>query len=92
MKVQVAPTSWSERVRTHFDRFIALVELAALVLIGLATAFAISQEAWKMVESSHVSLTDLLLMFLYQQCTEGYGSRWKGKKSMFGFQRPNLLS
>ena len=54
-----------DRIRRRFDHFIHAVELATLVMIGLATAFAMAQEALKMVSAGGVSLTDLLLMFLY---------------------------
>lgn len=58
------PTA-AERIRRRFDRFLHAAELAGLVLIGLATSFAMGQEAWKVVVAGGVSLTDLLLMFLY---------------------------
>jgi protein PsiE len=54
-----------EKIRRRFDRFINMVELAGLVLIGLATAFAMAREAWRVILIGDVSLTDLLLMFLY---------------------------
>jgi len=54
-----------ERIRRRFDHFLYAVELATLVLIGLATAFAMAQEAQKVISVGNVSLTDLLLMFLY---------------------------
>jgi protein PsiE len=57
--------SMTERVRVHFDRFLNVVELIGLVLIGLATTFAMVQETWKVLLSGQVTLTDLLLMFLY---------------------------
>jgi protein PsiE len=55
----------TEQLRRHFDQFLKLVELATLVLIGLATTFAMVQEAKRMIAVGAVSLTDLLLMFLY---------------------------
>jgi len=55
----------ARRIRRSFDRFLNLAELAGLILIGLATAYAMAQEAWKVVLTGEVSLTDLLLMFLY---------------------------
>ncbi|WP_205793229.1 phosphate-starvation-inducible PsiE family protein [Burkholderia sp. Ac-20353] len=55
----------AERLRRRFDGFLHVAELAGLVLIGLATTFAMAQEAWKVVVAGQVSLTDLLLMFLY---------------------------
>ncbi len=54
-----------DRIRHRFDRFLVTVEIAGLILIGLATAFAIAQEALKVVVTGNVTLTDLLLMFLY---------------------------
>ena len=60
----------TDRLRRDFGRFLAVVELAGLILIGLATAFAIAQEAWKVISSGDVSLTDLLLMFLYLEVLE----------------------
>ncbi|KAG8152403.1 phosphate-starvation-inducible protein PsiE [Burkholderia catarinensis] len=55
----------AERIRRRFGHFLHAAELAGLVVIGLATAFAMTQEAWKVVLAGEVSLTDLLLMFLY---------------------------
>ncbi|KVT63791.1 phosphate-starvation-inducible protein PsiE [Burkholderia ubonensis] len=55
----------ADRIRRRFDRFLHAAELAGLVVIGLATSFAMGQEAWKVVVAGAVSLTDLLLMFLY---------------------------
>ncbi|MEX3929304.1 phosphate-starvation-inducible protein PsiE [Paraburkholderia sp. BR10936] len=57
--------SATEYVRQHFGRFLGVIELVGLVVIGLATAYAIGKEAWKIVQDRDVSLTDLLLMFLY---------------------------
>ncbi|ABI91211.1 phosphate-starvation-inducible PsiE family protein [Burkholderia ambifaria] len=55
----------AERIRRRFGHFLHAAELAGLIVIGLATAFAMTQEAWKVVLAGEVSLTDLLLMFLY---------------------------
>lgn len=55
----------TESVRRRFDHVINVVELTVLILIGLATAFAMAQETWKVLRAGTVSLTDLLLMFLY---------------------------
>jgi protein PsiE len=57
--------SMTERVRSHFERFLSAAELIGLILIGLATAFAMVEETWKVLLSGQVTLTDLLLMFLY---------------------------
>jgi protein PsiE len=61
----INPAQMTERVRIYFDRFLNIAELIGLILIGLATAFAMVQETWKVLLSGHVTLTDLLLMFLY---------------------------
>jgi protein PsiE len=53
------------RVRRGFNAFISVVELVGLIVIGLATTIAMGHEAWKVIVSGEVSLTDLLLMFLY---------------------------
>jgi protein PsiE len=53
------------RLRQHFGRFLNVIELAGLVLIGLATVLAMTQETWKVISAGEVKLTDLLLMFLY---------------------------
>jgi protein PsiE len=42
-----------------------LVEQVGLGLILAATIVAIGQEVWKMVELLHVSLADILLLFIY---------------------------
>lgn len=59
------PATAADRIRRRFDRFLHAAELAGLVVIGFATSFAMGQEAWKVVVAGEVSLTDLLLMFLY---------------------------
>lgn len=65
MKIFSSTSSLADRIRRRFDRFLVGVEIAGLILIGLATAFAMAQEALKVVVTGSVSLTDLLLMFLY---------------------------
>ncbi len=42
-----------------------LIEQAGLLLILLATIVAIGQEMWSMIESMHVQLADLLMLFIY---------------------------
>lgn len=59
-----------DRLRRRFGRFLHAVELAGLIAIGLATAFAMGREAWKVVNTGDVALTDLLLMFLYLEVLE----------------------
>lgn len=57
-------------MRRAFDRFLGGVELAGLVALGLATAYAMTQEIWKMVIVGQVALIDLLLLFLYLEVLE----------------------
>ncbi|KAF7963866.1 phosphate-starvation-inducible E [Cupriavidus sp. UYMU48A] len=52
-------------VRVRLESFLGVVELAGLVVIGLATTFAMAKEGWKVAGTGAVSITDLLLMFLY---------------------------
>jgi protein PsiE len=40
-------------------------EFFGLIVIGISTTFAMANEAWKMVATRVVTLTDLLLMFLF---------------------------
>ncbi|AOJ33483.1 phosphate-starvation-inducible protein PsiE [Burkholderia metallica] len=65
MNTTTVSCSPAERIRRRFGHFLHAAELAGLIVIGLATAFAMAQEAWKVVVAGEVSLTDLLLMFLY---------------------------
>ncbi|WP_017227189.1 phosphate-starvation-inducible PsiE family protein [Cupriavidus basilensis] len=53
------------RLRARLESFLGMVELAGLVVIGLATTFAMAREAWKFTALGVFSITDLLLMFLY---------------------------
>jgi protein PsiE len=53
------------RVRARVEAFLGMVEVAGLVVIGLATTFAMAQEGWKIAALGQFSITDLLLMFLY---------------------------
>lgn len=52
-------------VRARLESFLGIVELAGLVVIGLATTVAMAQEGWKVAGMGMVSISDLLLMFLY---------------------------
>lgn len=55
----------TESIRRKFDRVINVVELTVLILIGLVAALAMAQEIRKVFLAGNVSLTDLLIMFLY---------------------------
>lgn len=63
----MSTASWppAEHLRRRFGHFLHAAELGGLIVIGLATVFAMAQEAWKVILAGEVSLTDLLLMFLY---------------------------
>jgi protein PsiE len=51
--------------RHVFQRLLRISEFLGLVVIGISTTFAMAHETWKMVSSARVTLTDLLLMFLF---------------------------
>jgi protein PsiE len=52
-------------IKERLENLMGLAELVGLVVIGLATALAMAHLVWQMAHSGGVSLTDLLLMFLY---------------------------
>lgn len=54
-----------EAVRKKGRQAIAVIEDLGLFLILIATAVAIGQELWHMVELRHVELSDLLLLFIF---------------------------
>lgn len=54
-----------DRLRKLFSSGLDIVEYAGLLVIAVATAVAMYQEAMTMVASHRVALADLLLMFLY---------------------------
>jgi len=56
---------WLLRAQTMMDNGLVAVELVALAATGIATTWAIAEEIGKMLFSGHVTLADLLLMFLY---------------------------
>jgi protein PsiE len=49
----------------QFRQFIEIAELLGLIVVGIATIYAMGYETWKMIVAANVSLNDLLLMFLY---------------------------
>lgn len=53
------------RVRKTMDTGLVAVEIIGLLVIGLATTFAIGKEVEVMLVNHDVTLADLLLMFLY---------------------------
>ncbi|CAG2139765.1 protein PsiE [Cupriavidus plantarum] len=52
-------------VRARLQGILSAVEVVGLMVIGLATILAMAQEGWKIIGQGEVSITDLLLMFLY---------------------------
>ncbi|TCK84311.1 phosphate-starvation-inducible PsiE family protein [Paraburkholderia sp. BL9I2N2] len=52
-------------IRKWLDQLMEMAELLGLLVIGIATALAMGYLVWKMAHSDGVTLTDLLLMFLY---------------------------
>jgi protein PsiE len=64
-------------LRHWLHRFLLFAELLGLVVIALATAVAMFIEIKTMIVSAHVSLTDLLLMFLYLEVLAMIGQYFK---------------
>nr|WP_244214793.1 phosphate-starvation-inducible PsiE family protein [Cupriavidus plantarum] len=52
-------------MRARLQGILSAVEVVGLMVIGLATILAMAQEGWKIIGQGEVSITDLLLMFLY---------------------------
>lgn len=71
------PPEYLHRIRLRFDRYLLLAELAGLVVVGLATTVAMGHETVKMVTAAQVTLTDLLLMFLYLEVLAMVGQYFK---------------
>jgi protein PsiE len=62
---------------SYFYAGLNIVELVGLCIIGFATTFAIGQETWSMIETHKVSLSDLLLLFLYLEVLAMVGQYFK---------------
>lgn len=54
-----------QSIREFNQRVISLVENIGLLVIGIATVFAMGAEILTMIRAMQVMLTDLLLLFLY---------------------------
>jgi protein PsiE len=52
-------------IKQFNQRLLALVEHIGLLVIAIATVFAMTSETMNMVRAARVTLTDLLLLFLY---------------------------
>lgn len=70
-------SDFSQAVRKRFDGYLNAIELFGLVVIGIATTVAIGHECWNMMGHRAVSLTDLLLMFLYLEVLAMVGKYFK---------------
>lgn len=65
----------------EFNRkLLALVENAGLLVIGVATVFAMGSEALGMVNRMQVTLTDLLMLFLYLEVLAMVGLYYESGK------------
>jgi protein PsiE len=53
------------RIRKRLEQVIEMAELFGLLVIGIGTALAMGHLIWTMANADAVTLTDLLLMFLY---------------------------
>jgi len=52
-------------IKNRLEQVMEMAELFGLLVIGIGTALAMGHLIWKMAGSDGVTLTDLLLMFLY---------------------------
>ena len=52
-------------IKERLERAMELAELFGVLIIGIGTVVEIGVLIWHMVQSDGVTLTDLLLMFLY---------------------------
>lgn len=64
-------------VRDYGRRAIALIEDLGLVLILLATTWAIGQAGWGMIETRRVELADLLLIFILLEVITMVENYWR---------------
>ncbi|WP_171991618.1 phosphate-starvation-inducible protein PsiE [Paraburkholderia phenazinium] len=54
-----------KRIKERLEQIIETAELIGLLVTGIGTALAMGHLIWTMANSGDVTLTDLLLMFLY---------------------------
>jgi len=66
-----------KEMRSRFNKYLLFAELIGLVAIALATVVAMLLEVKTMVLSHGVTLTDLLLMFLYLEVLAMVGQYFK---------------
>ncbi len=66
------------RAENHFvARSVAWLETVGLVVVMIAATVATGQAVWNMIEDHHVSLTDLLLLFIYLEVFAMVGVYWQ---------------
>jgi protein PsiE len=70
----------TEHIREINRRLLEFVEHVGLLIIGVATVFAASQEVYGMVVAGKVTLADLLLMFLYLEVLAMVGHYYSSGK------------
>ncbi len=58
-------------------RAVAALETVGLVVVLIAAAVAGGQAVWGMIQDHHVSLTDLLLLFIYLEVFAMVGVYWQ---------------
>ncbi|MFA6902823.1 MAG: phosphate-starvation-inducible PsiE family protein [Gallionellaceae bacterium] len=67
-------------IREFNKRVISLVENIGLLVIGIATVFAMGAETMTMIRAMQVTLTDLLLLFLYLEVLAMVGLYYQSGK------------
>lgn len=67
-------------IREFNQRVISLVENIGLLVIGIATVFAMGAETMTMIRAMQVTLTDLLLLFLYLEVLAMVGLYYQSGK------------
>lgn len=68
---------FTQTIRARLNGYLHVAELIGLVVIGLATFVAMGFECVNMLAQRTVSLTDLLLMFLYLEVLAMVGKYFK---------------
>ncbi len=57
--------NWISNVNRNFEDLLLIIQAVALVIITIATAFAIIDEAFEMISKRAIGLANLLLLFLF---------------------------
>ncbi len=64
-------------IKRHGRQMFAAIEYAGLLLVLMATVVATTQEVRSMMNSASVSVTDLLLLFIYLEIVTMSGVYWR---------------